>query len=311
MKELVSIVIVCYNSEKYVLETLSSCLNQTYGPENINLIISDDCSSDNTVYIVEQWLRNYNTMFNSVKFLRSSENQGVTKNCNKGWESCITKWVKTIAADDVLCSNCIHDNFAHIDNLTSERVGVVFSNIQTFSNATMLSMRSQKKLFSNKNSDKGQLDYLLLNGGINLAPSSFINLDVLKDVDYADTSIRNIEDYLLWLKILNSGYSFSYLDSTTVMYRVSESVSHSKINIINDNYLNDKINSIYISLNYASKLKVMIVLKDRLLFLKRLSLISKLFNNKKSKISSFVLILNKAFSLSGYVERYLRGKYDR
>ena len=51
---LVSIVVITYNSSKYVLDTLQSVYNQTY--KNLELIISDDCSSDNTVAIVEKWL---------------------------------------------------------------------------------------------------------------------------------------------------------------------------------------------------------------------------------------------------------------
>ena len=45
-KPLVSIIVITYNSAKYVLETLESAKNQTY--QNIELIISDDCSNDDT-----------------------------------------------------------------------------------------------------------------------------------------------------------------------------------------------------------------------------------------------------------------------
>ena len=53
-KPLVSIIVITYNSAKYVLETLESAKNQTY--QNIELIISDDCSIDNTVDICTRWL---------------------------------------------------------------------------------------------------------------------------------------------------------------------------------------------------------------------------------------------------------------
>ena len=55
MSELVSIITPTYNSAKYVLETLESIKSQTY--HNIELIISDDASQDNTVDICELWLK--------------------------------------------------------------------------------------------------------------------------------------------------------------------------------------------------------------------------------------------------------------
>ncbi|MFY7734922.1 MAG: glycosyltransferase, partial [Bacteroidia bacterium] len=50
MEKLVSVPVVTYNAAEFVLETLESIFNQTY--QNIELIVSDDCSKDNTVEIV-------------------------------------------------------------------------------------------------------------------------------------------------------------------------------------------------------------------------------------------------------------------
>jgi alpha-1,3-rhamnosyltransferase len=52
---LVSIVIITYNSAKYVLETLESVKAQTY--EKIELVISDDCSTDDTVEVCRDGLK--------------------------------------------------------------------------------------------------------------------------------------------------------------------------------------------------------------------------------------------------------------
>ena len=51
---LVSVVVITYNSAKFVIETLESVKSQTY--KNIELIISDDCSTDDTVERCRLWL---------------------------------------------------------------------------------------------------------------------------------------------------------------------------------------------------------------------------------------------------------------
>ena len=60
---LVSAVIITYNSAKYVIETLDSIKAQTY--QNIELIVSDDCSTDETTTLVKEWLEKNGNRFES------------------------------------------------------------------------------------------------------------------------------------------------------------------------------------------------------------------------------------------------------
>lgn len=68
MKPMVSILIVTYNSEKYIGHTLQSCLDQTYN--DIEILILDNASSDNTIKIIES------NSDKRIKLLKSSENIG-------------------------------------------------------------------------------------------------------------------------------------------------------------------------------------------------------------------------------------------
>jgi len=56
-KPLVSICLFAYNQEKYIKEAIRGVLNQTY--ENLGIIISDDCSTDNTYVIIKEEVEKY------------------------------------------------------------------------------------------------------------------------------------------------------------------------------------------------------------------------------------------------------------
>lgn len=77
IKDLVSVVISTYNYENYILETLDSLAKQTY-PE-IELIIIDDCSTDNTAMIVENWYRQHKGHFRDYIYLK------LLRNCYSSW----------------------------------------------------------------------------------------------------------------------------------------------------------------------------------------------------------------------------------
>ena len=58
---LVSVILVTYNSAKFVTETLESIKEQSY--DNIELIITDDCSFDGTVEVCNNWIEKNKTRF--------------------------------------------------------------------------------------------------------------------------------------------------------------------------------------------------------------------------------------------------------
>ena len=110
---LVSVLVITYNSAKFVLETLESIKAQTY--QNIELIISDDCSTDNIVELCQKWVEENKERFVRTQIITSDLNTGVSANGNRGRDACQGEWIKGIAGDDLLMPNCVEDcveNFA-------------------------------------------------------------------------------------------------------------------------------------------------------------------------------------------------------
>ena len=104
-QELVSVMVLAYNAEKYITDLLASIKMQTY--QRLELVVSDDASTDNTVKIVEEWCKDNKERFENMIVRKSKDNQGVTKNVNLGYRECNGKYIKLIAADDKLVEDCI------------------------------------------------------------------------------------------------------------------------------------------------------------------------------------------------------------
>ncbi|RRO06021.1 glycosyltransferase family 2 protein [Pectobacterium aquaticum] len=244
-KELVSVAVISFNSSSTILETLDSILAQSYGSENIELIISDDGSKDNTIDVINLWLKNNEVFFKRVKLIANSINSGIPKNCNVAWRTASCDWIKTIAGDDILLPNCITDNVKeskHID----QNVGVIFSMMDVF----YVSKNREKKIINKYpmpyhikilgSSLEEQFNYLKY-GDIAAAPSAFIRNSALQNVNYADERFGSLEDLPLWYNMVKAGWRLSFLDEVTVQYRVGESTTSSSKRLVNEVFIKDII----------------------------------------------------------------------
>jgi glycosyltransferase involved in cell wall biosynthesis len=98
MKEqaLVSVFSVTYNQQEFIRESIESVLDQDY--DNLEIVIGDDCSQDNTWPIVQEYQRNHP---DKIKAFRNEQNLGITGNCNEVLKRCTGKYIAFIAGDDV------------------------------------------------------------------------------------------------------------------------------------------------------------------------------------------------------------------
>lgn len=245
-KQIVTVAVITYHSAATVLETLDSIVNQSYGAENIELIISDDGSKDNTIQVINDWLAQHQTKFHSIKFFANELNGGISKNCNVAWKAATSEWIKTIAGDDILRANCIADNVEYVTAHKNENIAVLFSKMQSFKvtkcgliqDLAILPTARAQHFF--KLSSLEQFKYLQRQG-ISGAPSAFINSDKLSGIGFADERFLMMEDHPLWFKLCQTGYQLKFMDTITVLYRIADSVSNSKSRLINLSYINEII----------------------------------------------------------------------
>lgn len=92
----VTIIIPVYNGAKYLAESIESCINQTYS--NLEIILIDDCSQDNSKQIIESYAKNYI----NIKFLYNDNNLGLLRTVNRALKESSGKLVLLLGQDDIL-----------------------------------------------------------------------------------------------------------------------------------------------------------------------------------------------------------------
>ena len=93
MNALVSVIMPSFNTAKYIAETIDSVLAQTY--QNWELIIVDDCSTDNTDEVVGKYLTD-----TRIKYLKNEQNSGAAASRNKALREAKGKWIAFLDSDD-------------------------------------------------------------------------------------------------------------------------------------------------------------------------------------------------------------------
>lgn len=100
-KKRVSVIIPCYNAEKYLCESVESIMNQSY--TNLEIICIDDCSTDTTLAILEKLA----LKDDRIKVLHNSKNMKIANSLNRGLEYSTGEYIARMDADDIALPNRI------------------------------------------------------------------------------------------------------------------------------------------------------------------------------------------------------------
>lgn len=223
-KDTVAVVVATYNSSLFVLETLESVRKQSY--PNLELIISDDASRDDTMPLVREWIEKEvtKTRFERIEILEVDTNTGISANCNRAIKKVKSRWVKLIAGDDILLPDCILDNMNFC--LEHQDARVVFSKVRIYANTFEAGNYLNSKpsvlpfyCIDPTISASDQYKLLLVGDRINFSPSVFIQTEVIGQVGGYDESNRLFEDYPMWLKVTRAGNRLHFMNAETVGYR--------------------------------------------------------------------------------------------
>lgn len=219
-KPVVSVSVITYNSSKYVLDTLESVKSQTY--PNIELVISDDCSTDDTVKMCRDWIAQNTDRFVNTKVVVAQKNQGISANYNQGMDNCSGEYIKEIAGDDMLLPNCIEDYIQFVSDHPDAYF--CFGKAIIFDGDEERCKNYEQYFLYNcfQLSPEEQYKYLLEYGNFICSATFFYNRLKLRELGVRnDERIPMMEDYPKWINILAKGGKLSFLDKEVVKYRMS------------------------------------------------------------------------------------------
>lgn len=227
---LVTVICLCYNHADFVVEALESVLNQSH--PNVELIIADDFSTDNSVKVIENWLQKHP----EVKFIFNIENVGNTKTFNKCLKIAKGDYVIDLAADDVLKPDCIVKQLKGFAESKFENLGLVYGNAELVDKTgefikDYFETDSYRKRL--KSQPTGDIYIGLLNGTNNVCSiSGLVKKEVFDTLNGYDENLT-YEDYDFWIRASRI-YNFDYVDEILVQKRILKNSMYTLLHKKND-----------------------------------------------------------------------------
>lgn len=251
---LVTVAIIAYKASEYIEETLNSVKAQTY--KNLELIISDDASPDDTVHICQRWLEINKDRFKSVKLLTVKTNTGVAGNCKRAIDASSGYYYKGMGSDDLLFPDCV-ENFVHFflkhpDVKFSFAKEVRFNGPFSDHNFEYCKFPYRALCFRDSVTASDQLRVLTKNF-IGCAPTMFVETELLKAVGIDDK--YSTEDGPLFIRMTKAGIKLNYMDEFVIYRRIHpHSISHKKDDnaLVKDIYVTNKKRWTELQYEYAS-----------------------------------------------------------
>lgn len=208
---LVSIIALCYNQEKYCLETLESVHNQSF--RRIEVIVIDDCSTDHSADVISHWLKKNES---NARFIRHEENRGICRSLNEGLGLCAGKYIQIVSCDDLLLPDKIDHQVSILEGSADDE-GLVYSDAYIIDAQGLIQSNTWKEMRGIRSFPSGDvyMDLLRLNFiQINSCLFKRSAMEVAGDFD----ENLSFEDYDYFLRFAKR-YKILYSGEISIKYR--------------------------------------------------------------------------------------------
>ena len=235
MPSMISVCIPTYNGGIYLEACLQSVCDQTY--TDFEILVCDDCSSDNTLEIVKA----FQQKDSRIKLFVNQKNLGLVGNWNRCLELAEGEWIKFVFQDDLISASCLQEMLEITGDATQmvlcEREFIFESEVadNIKQEYTHNVLRMYKALDSKeKKHVTAKLACELINKYV---PANFFGeptsvlfrKSVIKQIGSFNSTINQHCDLEYWLRIA-SAYGFEYIPDKLVSFRVHNSSTTQKNN---------------------------------------------------------------------------------
>lgn len=199
MNDLVSIIMPSYNTEKYISESIASVQKQTYA--DWELIIVDDCSTDNTDEIVKPFLSD-----KRIKYIKNETNSGAAVSRNRALREAKGKWIAFLDSDDLWLPVKLEKQIAFMkeNDYHFSYTNYVEINEASIPNGRFIT--GPKRI-----TKRGMYNYCWMGCLTVMYDAETVGLIQIAD-------IKKNNDYAMWLKICKKSECY-LLDKVLAMYR--------------------------------------------------------------------------------------------
>ncbi len=238
--DLVSVIIPFYKKRKFICETVSSILEQTY--KNIEIvIIYDDPEKDDLNFLRKNFSEN-----DKIRIIVNDRNLGAGLSRNKGIASAKGIYVGFIDADDLWSKEKISKQISFMKKNNFQVSHTSYTIISE--EGTILSTRKSRNFNNYKN--------ILTSCDIGLSSVLLKKNLITEEIKFAN--LKTKEDFVLWLKILKSGFEIGAVEEPLMSWRKTKgSLSSSTFQKLKDGF---KVYNHFMNYNLIKSLYLLISL---------------------------------------------------
>ena len=208
-KKLVSVIMPCFNCEKTVAASIESILNQTY--QNIEILIIDDGSKDNTYEI----LKKFQSKHKNIRLFKNQNNLGLTKSLNILIEESKGEYIARQDSDDISVIDRISLQYEFMEqkelDFCSSRATILYSGKKIPRSSHYLPKKIVMK-FKNP----------FIHGTL------FIKKSILLDVGKYDENFYYAQDYKLMKTLIDNNYKFKIFRKPLYELNMENNISTNK-----------------------------------------------------------------------------------
>jgi len=213
---LVSIIIPCYNGEKFIGEAIKSVLNQTY--QNWELIIVDDGSKDKSKEIIKQ----YCATDDRIKYIQHKKNKGIPFARNTGIKISNGEYIAFLDQDDLWLAEKLKEQVGIFKEDKKQKIGLIFSNL-LFMKDGKINIRSWPSKRVPKNLEIMSFEeitrILFMNNFIPIV-TVLIRKQCFDNLGFLDEKlIGGADDYEFFMRLANN-YRLKYIDYPLAIRRL-------------------------------------------------------------------------------------------